>query len=309
MAKKKVINTSKTAHVMNLISKNYKEADGADQAAAQAESQEAAAQTTGGAAPVPTAPQAIVPSLPSDLEITSQIKDALEDLLEDEPALSQEEMEQAENASAPISEPEPPETLSAPEPVSAKPEEAALFTEQEIPPQPETEAAAIPDAQQPAVQEVQQETQTAAASMPASQPPAAVLEAEDSAVPPAAPAGQPQSEPAPPVQAEQPPAPAAQPVPAAEPPAPDTSYINIMQALVEDSAGRYIKMFGLCDCPKCVADVKAIALNNLVPKYIVAPENERNPRVIIYNERYHAEVTAQILRACKIVMDNPLHEQ
>ena len=299
MAKKKVINTSKTAHVMNLISKNYKETDDTEDTAAPADPQEGAAGTSSGAAPAPVTPQAIVPSLPSDLEITSQIKDALEDLVEEEPVLPQEEIEEKDHTSEPLPEPEtePEKTLPAPAPVSAASKESAVLTdaEPEPAPQSEPEASAVPAAQQPVVQDP-------VVSIPAPEASAADPTAQ-------APAAQPEipAEPAPPVPADPLPASAAQSSPAV--PAPETSYLNIMQALVEDSADRYIKMFGLCDCPKCVADVKALALNNLVPKYIVAPENERNPRVIIYNERYHAEVTAQILRACKIVMDNPLHEQ
>ena len=36
-----------------------------------------------------------------------------------------------------------------------------------------------------------------------------------------------------------------------------------MLGLVEEKAERYVKMFGLCPCPRCVADVKALALTRL----------------------------------------------
>ena len=99
---------------------------------------------------------------------------------------------------------------------------------------------------------------------------------------PAAPAPEPvrqaapvSREPAPAVQPEpvpvsQEPAPAQQPVPGQEEHLflePDNpGYINVMQVLVEEKAPKYVKMFGLCSCKRCMEDVKAITLNHLPPK-------------------------------------------
>ena len=80
-----------------------------------------------------------------------------------------------------------------------------------------------------------------------------------------------------------------------------------MQELVEEKAERYIRMFGLCDCPRCVADVKALALTSLPAKYVVLQETARRPMVSLYRARYDAPVTAQLLSACKQVMDAPRH--
>lgn len=85
-------------------------------------------------------------------------------------------------------------------------------------------------------------------------------------------------------------------------------YFNVMEDLVEKNIDKYIKMFGLCTCPQCRADVAALALTNLAPKYIVAPENELSFRMVVYENRFQAEVTAQILHACKAVMDSPRHD-
>lgn len=85
-------------------------------------------------------------------------------------------------------------------------------------------------------------------------------------------------------------------------------YVNVMQVLVEEKAEKYIKMFELCQCPRCVVDVKALALCNLPAKYVVMGKGERIPRITIYESRYNTAVTAQIMRACKIVMENPRHD-
>ena len=86
------------------------------------------------------------------------------------------------------------------------------------------------------------------------------------------------------------------------------SYVNVMQILVEEKAEKYMKMFGLCTCPRCQIDVKAIALNNLPPKYVVMSTGEFVPRLTVYEGKYSSAITAQLLRACKLVMESPRHE-
>jgi hypothetical protein len=88
-----------------------------------------------------------------------------------------------------------------------------------------------------------------------------------------------------------------------------TTYVNVMESLVEESVGKYMDMFGLCHCPRCVADVKALALNNLPPKYVVMKQGEVIPRITVYEGRFRTAVTAQILRACQAVLENPRHDQ
>lgn len=119
--------------------------------------------------------------------------------------------------------------------------------------------------------------------------------------------------------------PAEEPAPAPEPPVPeppkdnsqpsladtseDITYINIMQALVEEKAPGYIKKFGLCSCKHCEADVKALALSNLVPKYVVLSRLDRIPMLTVYEGRYNSTIFAQLTRACKTVMDHPHHNR
>lgn len=255
-ANKKSANTSKTAHVMNLISKNK-----------EPEPEEAAVEVkaAGGIStpePVSSSTPPVIASLSSDAAVSDQIKNALEDVLE---------------AEAPAAPPQP-------EPVpeqAAEPEPAA-------PVQPQPEAAAAPE---PA-----SEPQSAAQPEPA---PAAAPEPEAVSAPAASP------EPVPAQAAS--PEPAPEPEPEAEHDDNDLAYVNVMQALVEEKAMKYIKMFGMCQCERCVIDVKATALNNLTPKYVVMKKGEMIPRITIYEGRFNTTVTAQLLNACKLVMDNPRH--
>ena len=88
----------------------------------------------------------------------------------------------------------------------------------------------------------------------------------------------------------------------------ETTCENIMQLLVEEKADQYMTLFGLCRCNRCRNDVLALALNQLPPKYVVMPVRELTPRLSIYEGRFNSAVTAQILRACKEVLEHPRHD-
>ena len=224
-------NTSKTAHVMNLLSKNRGGAPAPEPAEPQAETVPAAPQATAPEEPAHTAPVApIISSINADAAVSSQIKDALE----------------AELEAAPKAAPQPPVRLEAPPPV-----------------QREAPRQAPPPAQEPAPP---QETVTAPLQ-------------EDSASTP------------PPQEEEKP------------------AYINVMQILVEEKADEYMKMFGICCCEKCRVDVRAYALNHLPPKYVVLSQNERIPRLTVYESRFSSDITAQLIQACKKVMLTPHHSR
>lgn len=141
-------------------------------------------------------------------------------------------------------------------------------------------------------------------------------ELEDAPAPAAPPAPQPAAEV--PVQPEAPAEPKVQvpqEAPMDLPAAPErpkeesSAYINVMQILVEEKADEYMKMFGICCCDKCRVDVRAYALNHLPPKYVVLSENERVPRLTVYENRFSSDITAQLIQACKQVMLTPHHSR
>ena len=76
---------------------------------------------------------------------------------------------------------------------------------------------------------------------------------------------------------------------------------------MEELAPRYIKMFGLCSCPRCRIDVVALTLNNLIPKYVVMKKHDMIPMLTVYEGRFSSTIFAQLTRACKLVMDRPHH--
>ena len=149
---------------------------------------------------------------------------------------------------------------------------------------------------------------------------AAALEAEldgdaapqTTAPPPAEPETQlaPASEPVP--EPEPAPVPEPKPAPAPKPepkPEPDLVVLNVMEKLVELKVPRYIKMFGLCSCERCAADVRALTLTNLQPHYLVVPRSDAQAMITIFESRFNSTIFAQLTRSCKVVMDHPRHDR
>ena len=162
-------------------------------------------------------------------------------------------------------------------------------------------SSAIKDALQASLED---ETEAPAHPSPISKPPAPSLSQENplqnappsSKVPPATPpATEKDAETQPPAE------------PLSTPTVCETACENIMQLLVEEKADHYMGLFGLCRCSRCRNDILALALNQLPPKYVVMPVHELTPRLSIYEGRFSSAVTAQILRACKEVLEHPRH--
>ena len=87
----------------------------------------------------------------------------------------------------------------------------------------------------------------------------------------------------------------------------DVSYLNVMQALVEDKADKYIKTAGVCPCPRCRIDVIALTLSKLPSKYVVLQRSDTVPMLSVYENRYSANVLSQLMAACEIVKKHPRH--
>lgn len=294
--------TTKTAHVMNLLRKNT----GSTQTAEPVVKQKPNAEQGEPIAVQPKAAPAqhpIIASLNEEAAVSQEIKDALEqELLDSEPA-----------APAPAAQPAPAEK-PAPEKVEEAPVETAVeelieklveepveeaFEELFAEPvdQPAEEAVPVPEpAQEPETMPQEESPAVIVEEKPVTEEPAAEEAAAEEAVPAAQ---EPAAKPASPVAAEE----YERPVPV-----PNAEIFNVMQVLVEEHAEKYMRMFKVCPCPRCKADVRAIALNNLQPKYVVMGEGEYIPRMTAYERQFSTTVMAQVMRACTHVAQHPQHD-
>lgn len=86
-------------------------------------------------------------------------------------------------------------------------------------------------------------------------------------------------------------------------------FVNVMERLVDERLEKYVQLFGLCSCPRCLADVRALALSRLPAKYVVLPASSEAPMMSLYQARFDSMVIAQVIQACKTVMESPRHTQ
>ncbi len=63
----------------------------------------------------------------------------------------------------------------------------------------------------------------------------------------------------------------------------------------------------ICTCEKCISDIRAIALNNLPPKYVVTEKGKLYEKVNQMNYQFDADVMREVTKAIEIVKNNPQH--
>lgn len=86
-------------------------------------------------------------------------------------------------------------------------------------------------------------------------------------------------------------------------------FVNVMERLVDERLEKYVKLFGICSCPRCLADVRALSLSRLPAKYVVLAASSVAPMMSMYQARFDSMVIAQVIQACKTVMESPRHTQ
>ena len=98
------------------------------------------------------------------------------------------------------------------------------------------------------------------------------------------------------------------PTPEPEPePEPDFAAINVMEHIVRDKIIYFMRQFDVCTCDRCKADVTALTLNGLMPKYIVTTKAAVDPLLSYYTNRLISDVTVEATKSCMIVKENPRH--
>ncbi|AOY77057.1 late competence development ComFB family protein [Clostridium formicaceticum] len=63
----------------------------------------------------------------------------------------------------------------------------------------------------------------------------------------------------------------------------------------------------VCSCERCIADIKAIALNSLPPKYIASESGEVYSKIHALSLQFEVDVTNAILHAMNKVKNKPQH--
>lgn len=263
--------------------------------------------------PPPAAPAPVVP-------IVQNVREKEQALSDDIKSGLLEALSEAEAAEAP-SAPAPQEDTTMPVADEAASEPPAAASQPEVDPEfAASEPAAVPAT--PDIAEAPAEEPISVTAPIAVEPVEPSPEAAE--VPTASPAAPPVAEPT--THAPQAPEPApAQPEPAVQEPAKpaqspqskdelyaptgttEVEYTNVLQSLVEDISPYYICNMLQCNCQRCIADMKALALTNLPSKYVVLEKDHKAAYMSVYAARYEKLLSVQMMRACVIVNEHPHH--
>ena len=89
---------------------------------------------------------------------------------------------------------------------------------------------------------------------------------------------------------------------------PSYRVVNIMEEiLTPELILDALKSNGTCTCSRCQADVKALMLTRLPPKYIVADNTAVPMLLTYYHNKFRVAVLSQSIRACMEVKEHPRH--
>ncbi len=83
---------------------------------------------------------------------------------------------------------------------------------------------------------------------------------------------------------------------------------NHMEYVVEKMLPQVLKMKpDVCSCERCISDMKAIALNNLPPKYVATEKGEVLTKANQLTVQFEADVIRALVEATEKVKGHPNH--
>ncbi len=84
---------------------------------------------------------------------------------------------------------------------------------------------------------------------------------------------------------------------------------NYMELAVDHVLPNLMKVFPtICFCEKCQMDIKALALNNLKPHYIVSEKGQLYTKVQEMGIQFEADIMKALIDAIAVVGATPKHE-
>lgn len=88
----------------------------------------------------------------------------------------------------------------------------------------------------------------------------------------------------------------------------ELTFRNYTEDLVDDTLKDYwTQMDDVCKCRRCYYDTKALALNNLPPKYIVSNNGEVHVKIDNFKVQNQVDIAKEVAKAIMIVNSNYSH--
>lgn len=82
---------------------------------------------------------------------------------------------------------------------------------------------------------------------------------------------------------------------------------NLMEQIVLNAIPDLAARQNVCSCEQCRADIAAIALNNLPPRYVVTQKGVTETRADLLAIQKYVDVIGAITKAIKLVKEHPRH--
>lgn len=84
---------------------------------------------------------------------------------------------------------------------------------------------------------------------------------------------------------------------------------NYMENFVEDLLPTVLNTYkDMCNCDRCIDDIKALTLNRLEPLYVVTERGEAYAKSNEIDRQFKINLVQKIVEAIEIVRKNPRHD-
>lgn len=87
-----------------------------------------------------------------------------------------------------------------------------------------------------------------------------------------------------------------------------TKYFNLREIMVEEKLDEVWRDMDCCKCKMCRDDIIALSLNKLPPKYVATKEGELYGRATEHTSEKNVELISELIKAIKIISNNPRHD-
>ncbi len=82
---------------------------------------------------------------------------------------------------------------------------------------------------------------------------------------------------------------------------------NYMEEVVDRVIENVLKDMDICKCDICKTDIKALALNELIPKYVVTQKGELYVKLSYLDPQFETDAASSIVKSAEIVNNKKRH--
>lgn len=84
---------------------------------------------------------------------------------------------------------------------------------------------------------------------------------------------------------------------------------NFMENAVDELIDNVLHTLDVCKCDRCRLDIKALALNNLPPRYVVTEKGELYTKTSELMQQFEVDIIKAITMAALYVNNNKHHQE